>query len=643
MKNLWWSGTAAALLCLHVTALFSQINFTANDAGRVPAYTGYFMYGTNGGYYGTSWDDKSIADIAAGNSSKGVKGAGSKTFRPPLPEYFMEFYGYDIRINEFNHYASLGVQDNTVMLNSPSESHRDNTKYGGCSDESLMFKNMYEPIWDGGANGTPVNENNYYALYVYKTVTKYKSYVKFWEIVNEPDFSWSGNAWKDPGMPDNWWENNPSPCELTNMKIPIYLYIHMLRISYEVIKYVDPTAYVAPGGLGYASFLDALLRNTDNPVDGSVTADYPLKGGAYFDVLSFHSYPMYDLKTWDNNIGGFAFWRHSDAAVDAYINLKNRFDSVLVLHGYNGSAYPKKLFICTEFNIPSQSFDNMIGSVEAQRNYMIKALVNAQKNDILQSYMFVLGNAQDEAGATDPFALMGLYKKLEGIGPATNGGVYNQQYTDEGISYKTTSDLLLRWRYDSVRTKAMLLPANIAGGAFYDGQGNYTYVLWARTTVDQTEAAAATYSFPASVNVSPWMYRKEWNYSATGVSTTIQSTNIALTGAPVFLNDNLQPLPIDTTTTTRPPAEKEYAVSVFPNPASVNPTLRFTLKTNAPVSVKVYNTEGKWVASPVTNRVFVAGSHAITLPGVIDLPAGVYYCSFETDIIKVMQKLVIIH
>ena len=642
MKNLRWFGTITVPLCMLVSSAFSQINFTANDFGHVPEYAGYFMYGTNGGYYGGSWDDKSIANIAAGNISKGVKGVGSKSFRPPLPDYFLDYYGYDIRISEFQHYASLGVGENTVILNSPASTHKDNNKYEGCADESLMFKNMYEPIWDNGENGTPVNDNNYYALYVYKTVMKYKSFVRFWEIVNEPDFSWSGNAWKDPGIAGNWWQNNPTACELANMKIPIFYYIHMLRISYEVIKYIDPTAYVAPGGLGYASFLDALLRNTDNPNGGTATPEYPLKGGAYFDVLSFHSYPMYDLKVWDNSIGGFSFWRHSDGAANQYIILKNKFDSVLTLHGYNGINYPKKVFICTEFNIPSKTFDNMIGSAEAQRNYMIKSLVNAQKNSIVQSYMFVLGNAQDENSATDPFALMGLYKKLEGIGPIANGGAYMQQYTDEGIGFKTTSDILLFSRYDSERTRKLNLSSKTDGAAFVDDQGNYTYVLWAKTTTDMSEAASASYSFPAELNIADRLDRREWNYAATGIVISTSKANIPLTGSPVFLNESMTSLPIDTT--HKPKPDKDVlALDLFPNPTSVNPVLKFSLKSKTKINVKLFNSKGLLVATPITDRLLLSGNHVILLSSVISLPSGVYFCSFETEFSKEMKTLILVH
>jgi len=156
------------LLLSAVSMAFSQINFSANDFGRVPVYSGNFLYGTNMGYYGNTWDDKTLADISAGNPAKNVKGVGSKTFHLPLPEAFLEYWGYNVRVDMFNHYASLGAKDHTVFLEEPSAAHRDNTNFG-CSQNSRLFKNMYEPIWDGGANGTPVNDNNYFALYVYRT------------------------------------------------------------------------------------------------------------------------------------------------------------------------------------------------------------------------------------------------------------------------------------------------------------------------------------------------------------------------------------------------------------------------------------------------------------------------------------------
>src|SRR5450432_431281 len=283
MKQIYLSGVLVFLSVLHAAA---QINYTANDAAHVTPYTGNFLFGSNMGYY-PPWTNQTIADIAAGNASKNVKGAGVKTLHLPLPENFLDTWGYDVSVNDFIHYNELGIKDNTVFLEFPTDAHTDNTIYPGCTDHSLIWSNLYTPIWDGGANGTPVNDDNYLALYIYNTVTRYKQWVKFWELVNEPDFDGGTIGWRSPGDPaGNWWDRNPLPCELYNVKAPIFNYIRMMRIAYEVIKTVDPTAYVSMGGVGYPSFLDAVCRNTDNPADGSVNASYPVKGGAYFDCMS---------------------------------------------------------------------------------------------------------------------------------------------------------------------------------------------------------------------------------------------------------------------------------------------------------------------------------------------------------------------
>ncbi|HEY0678626.1 MAG TPA: T9SS type A sorting domain-containing protein [Chitinophagaceae bacterium] len=608
------------LMWLLVLSVSAQINFSANDFGRVPVYNGNFQYGTNMGYYGNSWDDYTLADIAAGNSSKNIKGVGSKTFHLPLPESFLEFWGYNVRVDMFNHYASLGVKDNTVFLEDPKGDHRDPTNFG-CVQSSRLFKNMYEPIWDGGANGTPVNDNNYFALYVYKTVTTYKSYVKFWEIINEPDLEYGTLGDGDPGQPGNWWDNNPPPCNIPNLYAPIFQYIRALRIGYEVIKYVDPSAYVAPGGLGKPAFLDAILRNTDNPANGSVNSSYPLKGGAYFDALSFHMYPIYHLHQWDNSIGGFAFSRHSDAAVKKYIEHKNKFYSTLAARGYNNTTYPAKLVITTENNIPNKAVMGpiglWIGSQEAQRNYVVKAAVESQKNNISQYYVFVLGDDKDSwDGSASELSFLGLYKNLVGKGPLGNGGAYNQDPNESGVAYKTMSDMLLNKTYDETRTVAMNLPSNVGGGAFKDAAGSYVYVLWAKTTTDQSEAASAVYNFPAGLT-SAQLNKREWNFSSTGTGSTVASTNISLTGSPVFLFDSSTPPP------PPPPATVNCDnITITPGSGSINLTGLV-----APiVAIHVFNSS--WAT--VYNQSYTNSPGNLTIPS---LTQGTYYVkvSFYTS------------
>ena len=178
--------------------------------------------------YHPNWTDEQLADIAAGNPALNVTGAGCTTMRPALFEHFLEDWGYDVRMNAFDHYSSLNMNDNVVFIGYPSEAHREDVNY--CDGQrSEMFKNMYDPIWDNGENGTPVNDENYYALYLYKMVTRYKDHVKFWEVWNEPDLDLQGNGWKPSDMEGNWWTNDPQPCEFA-LRAPIYS-LSLIHIS----------------------------------------------------------------------------------------------------------------------------------------------------------------------------------------------------------------------------------------------------------------------------------------------------------------------------------------------------------------------------------------------------------------------------
>lgn len=622
----------------------AQVPFTAQDPQGAPTYSGGFYYGTNMGWYGFTWNDEAIADIAAGNAQKNVVGVGAKTLRPSLFEEFLETWGYDIRLNTFAHYAGLGIRDNTVFLGLPAlPAHRDGQYYQGCNQPSQLFKNMYEPIWDGGLNGTPVNEQNYFASYVYKTVSRYKQYVKFWEIINEPDLDGVGNGWKPWGMAGNWWENNPSPCDLVNMYAPVQHYVRLLRISYEVIKSLDPTAYVTTGGIGYPSFLDAILRNTDNPVDGSVTAQYPHKGGAWFDGLSFHSYPMYSLRRWDNQLGGFVYRRHSDAAMDAYLSVKNEMDSVLNIYQYNGNVYPKKTFICTENNIARRPFDDLVGGDEVQKNYLIKALVGSQMAGIRQYYVYGIGESKTPSEAWDSFQLMGLYQKLEGIGPLGNGGQYLQQYTPEGVGFKTTSDLLMGAVYDAQETQRLQLPAGIRGAAFLGSNSAYTYVLWAVTATDLSEQASATYSFPVALSLGQTVKRREWDFSQTQQVQTIPAQNMALTASPVFLQFSQSILALlNTGGIPSVSASPLVDFQVYPQPAQTQVSLKWTQQQVGKVSWEIYNLQGQRVRSSTDEVLYRKGLQQLTVGGLESLPGGTYIVRLKSGLQQLSKPLMVL-
>lgn len=602
---------------------FAQPNFTAND--QVPSYDGPFEYGANMGFY-APWQDEQLANIAAGNHQLDIKGVGVTSLRPALFSHFLEQWGYDIRVNAFKHYASIGAKANTAFIGYPNPAQRDFSFY--CPGrESEMFAGIYEPIWDGGANGTPVNDNNHYALYLYKMVSLYKDYVKIWEVWNEPDFDHSGNSLKPAGEPGSWWTEDPSPCDLATLT-PVYHYNRLLRISYEVIKSIDPEAYVAIGGIGYPSFLDAVLRNTDNPDQGKISSEYPLKSGAYFDVLSFHVYPHIDgsLRKWNDNKMGFDYFRHSDAAAKGVVDRKKEFEVVLDKHAYDGSVFPKKEYIITECNIPRKTFGQYIGSEDAQRNFLMKALIACQQNEIRQFHVYQLGETNAINQSSNEFELMGLYENLPQTQP------YNQKSNSSGVAYKTISSLLHGKTYDPLSTQEMLLPDNIGGAAFAHGQGDYTYVLWAKTRTDRSELATTQYTFPSLLNVSALVV-KEWNFSETNDSLNITGSSIQLTGEPIFITVKKGSTPAPSN-----PSSEEAIFQIYPNPYIDSSNIIFKLKKEQKVKLAVFDLNGRLISEFLNGEILLPGIHRYVFDE--DVRQGVYVCKLQIGKKKYAEKVI---
>ncbi|GAC1421995.1 MAG: hypothetical protein NVSMB67_18150 [Flavisolibacter sp.] len=536
MKNITKLLLVILLFCHYATAHAQNVQTVpnANSFSSYLPYTGDFNYGVNPGYYGEKWTSQNEADLASGNKSKNFQGVGVKTLRIPLYDEYLTRKGQTSLLNDFQYFAGLGISDITAFVGSPAPAHRMDSTFAGSPETTKVFKNLYDPIWLDN-NATIINPNNYFAKYLYDVVKTYGSYVKFWEIINEPDFTYSPGGWGgDATPPDSksWFYLNPTPEQLINLRAPIFYYIRELRVAREVIKKLSPNSYICTGGIGYKSFLDALLRNTDNPDGGLVTNEFPFKAGAYFDVLSFHFYPEFSLKIWDPTIGALRHFRHSDAGTDVFITAKNNLDNLLIKYGYDNIQYPKKQFICTETGVSRiVSGADDWGSNEAQKNYIIKCQIAAQKNGIKQTYWYQLG---DFTNPTQQFDQMGLYYYF-----GNYDSLSQVKVADQGKALKTTSDLLVGKIYDDMQTTALNLPSSVDGAAFRAKDGSFIYVLWAKTSIDQSEVASAPYSFPNTI-ASATALRKEWDFAQTGKITTVASQNITLTGTPSFFESAQQ-------------------------------------------------------------------------------------------------------
>ncbi|MEL7020977.1 MAG: PKD domain-containing protein, partial [Bacteroidota bacterium] len=491
---------------------------------------------SNFGLY-AGFTDEMLGTLAGGDPTQNVAGVGAKALRPGLFEHFTQQWGYDLRLPTFQHYKNIGLEDHTLMVGFPAEAHRDSTAY--CAGvRSELFAQLYEPIWDDGTDGTPINEDNYYAAYLYKVVTKYQDYVRFYEIWNEPGFDYTGaEGWLLPGQAGNWWDSDPDPCSY-KLRAPIYHYIRLLRISWEVIKRLDPDAYIVVSGVGFPSFLDAILRNTDNPDAGQLSADYPLKGGAYFDVLGMHAYPHFDgsLRAWNDEIGWFEHFRHSDAAAQGLVRRKNMMQEVLSDHGYDGITFPKKLSTITECNVPRRAFQEFIGGTEAQRNFMMKAVATCMQNEIHQLHVFQISERAAYEEAQSEFDVMGLYKQFD---PALG---LHQTPTEAGIALRTTTELLFGKRFDAEKTAALQLGDSIGGGAFTDEEGGITYMLWAKTHMDREETSLQRYEFPSQLRTENWQMRS-WDFTENFEASSIDLSQVMLTQTPIFLIE--QPIAVD--------------------------------------------------------------------------------------------------
>jgi hypothetical protein len=606
---------------LYVSACSAQPQTTANQ--YVPPFNDGFGYGTNMGVY-PPYTDESLATLVHGSPDGKVPGVGVTTIRPALYEHFVEEWGYDIRLNAFKLYDSIGLENLTVFIGFPSEAHRDTARY--CNEgPPETFKGMYLDIWDGGANGTPVNDNNTYALYVWKLANTYKGLIRYYEVMNEPDFDMKGNAWKPASMPGNWWTNTPQPCEMA-LRAPVTHYVRMLRISYEVIKTVDPSAYIAIGGIGYPSFLDVVCRSSDNPNGGTLTSKYPLKGGAYFDVLSYHSYPHIDgsMREWDTPSARFKYFRHSDAALDGVFDQRDKMKLVLEQYGYNGQTYPEKHWIITEINIPRKQYGDFIGSNEAQTNFMMKALITGQKEKIDQMCIYNLSDVAKVDADKSEFELMGLFKNLNGLQPFD--AIKNQV----AIGFHTTSMLLKDLKYDAAATAALQLPSNIRGVGFSNAQGKTIYALWAKTDIDRNEHAEATYSFALGTQTQ-YLYQRFWDYSETGASILINARDTKLSSTPSFfekaiVNDLAFP--------------KEFKVFPNPVPNSNQVTMSFFNYEEQKIDIEVFDVKGRLVQTIARQQNFVKGGHQILVN--LSLQAsGTYFIRLRT--LGGIQTVPVIH
>ena len=605
-------GLAAALACASTPHATAQT--TARD--RVPAYDADYGQGINFGYY-DPWTDKDLARLSSGTLDGRVQGIGVNAYRPGLFSHHLERWGYDNLVDEFEFYRQLGVTQNVVIAGYPSAEQQSREVWCSDGSRSNLFRGMWEPIWDDGADGTPYNEDNAYAEYLYRAVETYGDYVRFWEVSNEPDFNYA-DGWKPRGLEGNWFENDIDPCDIA-INAPIQAYVRMLRISYEVIKRLQPDDFVAIGGIGSVGFLDAVLRTTDEKESGAVTPGHPYGGGAYFDAMSFHVYPHVDgaMREYSVELGDFVYSRHSDAAVDGVLDKQAQMEATLAEYGFDGERFPLKVPLCTETNLPRVDLGTETAegsSVQMQRNFMIKSLALTQASGLAQLHPYQLADRTRERDADGEYDLMGFY---EFIGDIPDRRPEAATATLTGIAYRTYGELLRGAEYSAELTDGLALPEGARGVGFTLPSGKAAFVLWAATQTDGNEFSYLDYA-PAGKLAEADFQLAAPDYALTRRLYDVPAEGFALRGTPIFAIEAGGVDAAESEGGSSAVADgRTLGMEAFPNPAVERLTV--TLPGGDPWHLSVFDAVGREV---MDDRPRARGTATLE---VATLPAGSYY------------------
>lgn len=446
-----------------------------------------FRYGFNAGYPNPAFSDQDLAKlgIAAGVTSERVS----------LPESHLDRWGYEIEVADVKAYHALGMGSLVGFLTSPIRAH--STAPVSVADWELVHyipANLYEPVL--GADGA-INPQNYWADYVYRVVSIYHEWIQVWEIWNEPDWV------SDWALTQQWPSRAPVASDLPRFNGSIYDYVRMLRVSREAAKLADPNALIATGGIGYPSFLDAVLRYSDEPTSGKIDEAHPKTGADYIDVVSFHHYPIYTAG-------------NSESALESFLGQKAALELVTEAHGRTYA------WECTETGAPHRAVGTFPGGDEYARNYLMKAMASAHEIGMSGLHWFVLSDGAAAGASDDPYSFMGLYHPVGSLSAASEA-----RLTDSGVAYRTLTSLLSGASFDAEKTSAIRssLPSNVRTVAYLDADRRTRLVLW---------AAAAAGSESASQDVELTSER-DWVQFAWDASKTSTSVPVSSRGGTVTL------------------------------------------------------------------------------------------------------------
>jgi hypothetical protein len=455
---------------------------------------GKLRIGVNHGHRNSNWGDAQDSELS--------RDAGCNSARLKLPETHLETWGWEIELGDMATYAAHGKHDLVAFLIGPTRPH--SSAPPEAADWELDHwapTNLYEPVTIDGA----INPNNYWGAYVHQTVTTYRDHVKIWEVWNEPDWV---SDWQ---VTQTWYDSPPTADQLPRFNADVFAYVRMLRVTREAALLADPDAKIALGGLGYESFLDAVVRYSDAPQSGALGGEYPESGAAYFDILNYHFYPHYSGVD-------------SSGSARAFVLKCDAMNAVLIDHG--NTAKP---CMATESGASHESIDDVPSGSQYARNYAIKLMALAHAAGILGVDWFALSDGAAIGASSDPYAYMGLYLDIAGLAATSDA-----TKTETGAALASYGALFGDAVADVGGLEALALPADVDGVALRLPDDRRAWVLWAvDDDLDEDETASYELATDTDVLVHQW----DWSQTQVTQARMTEAGVVALdlTAAPLLI------------------------------------------------------------------------------------------------------------
>jgi hypothetical protein len=85
----------------------------------------------------------------------------------------------------------------------------------------------------------------------------------------------------------------------------------------------------------------------------------------------------------------------------------------------------------------------------------------------------------------------------------------------------------------------------------------------------------------------------------------------------------------------------DFRLMIYPNPAADNVTIEYHLNQSESVEISLHDHQGRLVYQLKNSSPHESGVYQITLSG-INLPAGLYYCTLQTETKSVTERLIIV-